>query len=104
MVGTHSVMSVHNEADAYLQRKRQEGRRVIQELQNMPFQFFREKKSLPVVIKIWLQAGKTFSCEGGEERGQTNGALLPCQCFEIPGFTQTQFCSGPNCEDNRTVD
>lgn len=47
----------------------------------------REKKASLLQIKIWLQAGKTFSCERGEERGQTNGALLPCQHFEIPGFT-----------------
>lgn len=53
----------------------------------MPIQFFREKKASLLQIKIWLQAGKTFSCERGEERGQTNGALLPCQHFEIPGFT-----------------
>lgn len=51
----------------------------------------RGKKSLPAAIKIWLQAGKTFSCEPGEERGQTNGALLPRQHFEIPGFTPYRF-------------
>lgn len=50
-------------------------------------------------IKIWLQAGKTFSCEPGEERGQTNGALLPRRRFEIPGFTPSRACSGPNFEE-----
>lgn len=62
MVGTHSMTSVDNEADAYLQRKSTGGRRVIEESQNMSVQFFRGKKkkeeSLPVAIKIWLQAGK----------------------------------------------
>lgn len=38
-------------------------------------------------IKIWLQAGKAFSCEPGEERGQTIGRSVARQRFEIPGFT-----------------
>lgn len=101
------MTSVDNEADAYLQRKSTGGRRVIEESQNMSVQFFRGKKKKKKASLLQLRYGYKqvkYSCERGDERGQTNGALLPCQHFEIPGFTPIQFCSGPNCKDKRTVD